>query len=106
MDTGADMKALYIVANAGHTDKIMDILRQNGATGGTIIHARGEGSHHRLFLGITLDHEQEIVICIAEQAAAEQIMDAIQEKAGWKSEVHGICYMLPIEKIIGLHQPE
>ena len=106
METVSDMKALHIVVNAGYTDEIMEILRAAGASGGTIIHARGEGSHHRSFLGITLDYEQEIIICIVDENTAMQIMDDIKEKAGWKTDVRGICYMMPVEKIIGLRQPE
>ena len=106
METGSDMKALHIVVNAGYTDEIMDIIREAGASGGTIIHARGEGSKHRSFLGITLDYEQEIIISITDKKTAEQIMTGITEKAGWTTDARGICYMMPVEKIIGLRQSE
>jgi len=106
METENEMKALYVVVSAGHTDEIMDILRAGGVSGGTIIGARGEGSHHRSFMGITLDYEQEIIISIADKKTAEQIMIDIQEKAGWKTEVRGICYMMPVDKIIGLRSQE
>ena len=106
METGSDMKVLHIVVNAGHTDEIMDIVREAGGSGGTIIHARGEGSQHRAFLGITLDNEQEIIICLADLKTAERIMADIKEKAGWKTEVRGLCYMMPVEKIVGLRQSE
>ena len=104
MDISAtDMKALHIVVNAGHTDEIMGIIREAGASGGTIIHARGEGSHHRSFLGITLDHEQEIIISIVDKKLADQIMTDIKEKAGWKTEVRGLCYSMPVDRIIGIN---
>jgi len=106
METGSVIKALYIVVNAGFTDEIMDIIRAAGGSGGTIIHARGEGSHHHLFMGITLDHEQEIIICLADMKTAEQIMESIKQKAGRNTDIRGICYVLPVERIIGLHQPE
>ena len=106
METGNEMKALYVVVSAGHTDEVMEILRAGGVSGGTIISARGEGSHHRSFMGITLDYEQEIIISIADKKTAEQIMVDIQEKAGWKTEVRGICYMMPVDKIIGLRPQE
>ena len=106
METGSDMKVMHIVVNAGYTDEIMDIIRDSGASGGTIIHARGEGSHHMSFMCITLDYEQEIIISIVEKDTAEQIMADIKEKAGWKTDIRGICYMMPIEKSIGLSRPE
>ena len=102
MEDNTEMKALYVIANAGYTDEIMDIVRAAGGTGGTIVHARGEGSHHRSFMGITIDHEQEIIICITDSNTAERIMEGIKEKAGWKTDVHGICYVMPVDRIIGL----
>ena len=103
METGSDIKALHVVVNAGHTDEIMKIIREAGATGGTVIHARGEGSQHRSFLGITLDHEQEIIISIVDKKLAEQIMTDIKEKAGWNTEVRGLCYLMPVDNVIGLN---
>jgi len=112
-ESESEMKALHIIVNAGHTDEIMEIIRQAGAAvnspcaaGGTIIHARGEGSHHRSFLGITLDNEQEIIISIVEKKLAEQIMIDIKEKAGWKTEVRGLCYAMPVDRVIGINQIE
>ena len=103
METSSEFKALHIVANSGYTDEIMGIIRAAGGKGGTIIHARGEGSHHRSIMGITVDLEQEIIISIADKDTAEKIMDDIKEKVGWKTDARGLCYMMPIDRIIGLH---
>ncbi len=46
-----DVEALFIIVNAGYTDTIMDILRSEGASGATVINARGEGARHELFFG-------------------------------------------------------
>ena len=105
MESGREMKALYIVANAGHIDEIMEIVRAAGAPGGTVIHARGEGSQHLVFMGITVDYEREVIISIVEKSTADVIMANIKEKAGWNTETHGICFTMPVEKIIGLTHP-
>ena len=104
METGSDMRALYIISSAGHIDEIMGILRAEGAPGGTVIHTRGEGSKHQVFMGITLDYEREMIVSIVNKDVAGNIMNAIKQKAGWETEVHGICYTMPVEKIIGLRQ--
>ena len=108
MDIGPDMnmKALYIVSSAGHSDEIMEIIREAGAPGGTIIHARGEGSHHQLVMGITVDYEREVIISVVDENTASKIMAAIKSKAGWNTEVHGVCYTMPVERIIGIRQTE
>ena len=102
MEPGLEMRALYIVANAGHIDEIMEIVRAAGAPGGTVVHARGEGSQHHLFMGITVDYEREVIITIVEKRTADAIMAGIKEKVGWDTETHGICFTMPVEKIIGL----
>jgi nitrogen regulatory protein PII len=105
-DAQPDMKALYIIVNTGFTDRVMDLLRESGARGGTVIHARGEGSHHHSFLGITLDFEREIIVTIVDADTAARILTAVQENIGWKTELRGICYTMPIERIVGISRPE
>ncbi|SHO45040.1 P-II family nitrogen regulator [Anaerocolumna xylanovorans] len=102
MESSDKIKALFIVVNAGYTDTIMDIIRAEGAGGATVINARGEGSHHEMFMGITVDYEKEIILTIVDEATAKRIMMAIKENAGWKSPLHGICFLMPINDIIGI----
>jgi len=104
MEPGSDMKALYITANAGYIDEIMEIIRAAGAPGGTIIHARGEGTRHQMIMGITVDYEREVIISIVDESTADEIMASIKKKLGSNTEVRGICYTMPINKIIGLRQ--
>ena len=104
MDIASDatgMKALHIVSNAGYTDEIMEIIRAAGAPGGTIIHARGEGSSHQLVMGITMDYEREVIISIVDDSTAERIMAEMKQKAGVDTEIHGICYTMPVDRMLG-----
>ncbi len=103
MESVDNIKALFIVVNAGHTDTIMDIVRAEGASGATIINARGEGARHELFLGITVESEKEIIMAVVDMDTAQRIMAAIKEKAGWKTSLHGICFVMPVDKIIGIN---
>jgi len=104
MDIGPEMnmKALYIISNAGHTEEIMEMIRSAGAPGGTIIHARGEGSQHQWVMGITADYERELIVSVVDTDTAEKIMTIIKDKVGWDTEVHGVCFTMPVERIIGL----
>ena len=102
--SGIEMKALYVVVNAGYSDKIMEILRNAGSKGGTIIHARGEGFQRQSFMGITLDYEREMIISVVDSETADKVMAGVKEKAGWKTDVRGICFTMPVDRIIGLSQ--
>lgn len=105
MESSDQIKALFIVINAGYTDTIMDIVRAEGAGGATVINARGEGVNHESFMGITIDSEKEIILSLVEAATAKRIMCQIKEKAGWKSPLHGICFVMPVNKAIGINVP-
>jgi len=95
-------KALYIIANAGFGDEIIGIARQAGIRGATIFGARGEGTHHASFLGISVDTEKEVIVCITDAESAERAMQAVSEQAGIKTSAHGVCFAMPVDKAVGI----
>ena len=96
------IKSLFVIVNAGFSSDIVDIARAQGARGATIINSRGWGASHEVFMGITVDSEKEIIICIAEESISEKIVAAIKEKAGYESPAHSVCFVTPVEKAIGI----
>ncbi len=105
MDHVNDIKALFIIVNAGFAETAVDIAREHGASGATIINARGTGPIHKSILGITVDTEKEMVLTLVDKAKAERIIAAIKEKAGVGSPINGICFMMPVDKMTGLNTP-
>ena len=101
MEKVGNLKALYIIVNAGFADKVVEIAREAGAVGATILNARGIGPVHKSIMGITVDTEKEMVLTVVDGDTAEKIMAAIKEKAGLKSPASGICFIMPVEKMIG-----
>lgn len=95
-----NLKALFIVINAGFADVAIEIAHEAGAKGATIINARGIGPVHKSIMGITVDTEKEMILTIANEDTTDKIMAAIKEKAGLKSPTNGICFTLPVEKMI------
>ena len=91
------LKALYIIVNAGFSSQIVDITRECGATGATILNARGSVQKPQTILGITIDTEKEIILSIVEEAVANKIMEAVKEKAGVGTSAHGLCFYMPVE---------
>lgn len=92
-----ELKALYIIVNAGFANEVVDIARSLGATGATIMNARGSVAKPKTILGITIDTEKEIVISVVEKEVATNIVNAIKEKAGVGTAAHGLCFFLPVE---------
>ena len=94
-------KLLLIVVNAGFAEEVIDITRRLGASGATILNARGEGSIHKTILGITVDSEKEMVVCVVDADIVAPIMDAIAAEAGIGTPAHGVCLVLPVENMTG-----
>ncbi len=92
-----ELKALYIIVNAGFSSEIVDIARAHGAGGATILNARGSAAKPQTILGITIDTEKEIVLSIVEKETAAAIMQAVKEKAGIGTPAHGLCFSMPVE---------
>ena len=102
MKQNNNMKLLLIIITAGHVDEVMEIARSAGAKGATIINARGEGAQHKTVMGITLDSEKEIILCIIDDATSENVMSAIKEHAGVKTPANSICLSLPVDNMVGI----
>jgi len=100
-----ELKALYIIVNAGFAAEVVDIARSLGATGATIINARGSVAKPRTILGITIDTEKEIVLSIVKKDVAVKIMEKVKEKAGVGTAAHGLCFFLPVDmSTITIHE--
>ena len=105
MSATSDMKALFIIVNTGFADDVIEMTRAAGVTGATIFRARGEGAHHEMFLGITVDTEKDLILTIAKKATAEKAMEVIKEKAGINTPAHGVCCLMPVDQVVGLRTP-
>ncbi len=92
-----ELKALYVIVNAGYSSEIVDIARELGATGATILNARGSAKNPQTILGITIDKEKEIVLSVVEKDIAVKIMEAVKERAGVGTNAHGLCFFVPVE---------
>ncbi|MBR2350018.1 MAG: P-II family nitrogen regulator [Clostridia bacterium] len=100
-----ELKALYIIVNAGFASEVVDIARAQGATGATIINARGSVAKPKTILGITIDTEKEIVLSVVKKEVAVKIMEQVKEKAGVGTSAHGVCFFLPVEmSTLTLHE--
>lgn len=106
MEKSGNIKALFIIINAGFAEEAIEIVRAVGVRGATILNARGSGGAHKPIMGISVDTEKEMVLCLVEKEIADKAIDAIKEKAGYGSPVNGICFTMPVEKIVGVSGDE
>ena len=92
-----NLKALYVIVNAGFASLVVDLIRECGGSGATILNARGSYGKSKSILGITIDSEKEIVLSILPKEIADKSVTLIKEKAGVETNAHGVCYYMPVE---------
>ncbi len=98
---------LMAIANQGYTEMIMDAAREVGASGGTVLHAKGTGMERaEKFLGVSLVAEKEIVMIVVKKETKNDIMRAIMTKAGLDSKAGTIVFSLPVTSTAGMRLME
>lgn len=91
------------VVEQGFVDQVMDVARAAGATGGTLIHARGVGREsNETFLGSALQSEKEIVFILSPHQVHNNIMNELNEHCGLLTGAKGIVFSLPVENVAGI----
>lgn len=102
-----DYEMIFVIANEGYSDMIMDAARGAGAKGGTVIKGRGTGIENtEKFLGFSIAKEKEIHLLVTPAQGRNHIMKAIMEKAGLESKAQAMVFSLPVSHAIGLKMPE
>ncbi len=85
------------------TDHIVDAAKESGATGATIIPARGTGIHEaKTFFGLSLEAQTDIIMFLVEEHLAIKILDTVKEAGEFHKPGTGIAFVLPVEHVVGL----
>ncbi len=100
----AESKIVMIIAvvDKGNTEIVMGAARSAGASGGTVVRAKGTGAQIAKFFGVSISEEKEMVYIIARRDNRDSIMKAVMEKAGSNTDAHGVLFSLPIDNVVGL----
>ncbi len=107
MSVKTDHELIFVIANEGYSDLIMDAARGAGAAGGTVIKAKGTGAEYtEKFFGFSIASEKEIHLLVTPAQGRKNIMKAIMQKAGHESKAQSIVFSLPVSHALGLRQPE
>ena len=95
---------IIAIVNQGYSDVLMNTAREAGATGGTIINARGQAHEGAVkFLGISVQDEKEIILVLTGRDKKVPIMRAVCDAHGLNSQAQGIVFSLPVENVLGLN---
>ena len=103
-DTGMKKHDLVmVVTNHGFSDELMACAREAGASGGTVINARGLIHQGPVkFFGITVQEEKEIIMILTSRDKKVPIMQAVSQNFGLTTKAQSIVFSLPVDNITGL----
>ena len=94
---------ILLVVNRGYTEEVMDVARRAGATGGTVLHARGCGLvGAEKFFGVTIQPEKEVIMMVAGKDVSCGIMGAVAAEAGPGTDASAISFSVPLSGVFGL----
>lgn len=105
-------KLLITIVNKGEGSAIVDVTKNNGCEGGTIIPGQGTrfdsvGS----FFGFNFDPEKEIIFSLTDEKNAGNLLDKVTQAGKLTKDGHGIAFIVDISSVAGIahileNQPE
>ena len=96
-------EAIFCIVNSGYSDVVMEAAKKLGASGGTVINARGTASKEaETFFHITVQPEKEIVMILVPSKIKDGVLRALYEEVGLETKGQGIAFSVPVDGVVGI----
>lgn len=96
-------KTIFATVKSDITDQVVDAAKNAGATGATIIPARGTGIREaKTFFGLSLEAQTDIILFLLEEHMVDTILETIGKAGRFNRPGTGIAFVIPVEQVIGL----
>ena len=96
-------KVILAMVNDQYQEAVIKSAKAAGATGVTILNARGEGIHNqKSFFGLAMEAQKDLLLFLVEDFNADPIMDAIYMAGKLNESGNGIAFTIPVDRAIGL----
>lgn len=99
------MRFKLIVASVKRelTDQVIDTAKKAGATGATIIPARGIGGEDKkTFFGLSIEGPTDVLLFVVEEHVSDDILNALNEECQIQEPGAGIAFSVAIEEVAGI----
>lgn len=94
---------VVVLVNTGYSEIVMEAAREEGAHGGTIIHARGTGNETiGEKYGIIITPDKEMILMIVDKKVKDKVLSAVYKAAGLATDGQGIAFSLAVSDAVGL----
>lgn len=95
---------IITIVRKGLGTSIIDITKNSGAEGGTILLGKGiaDKSIYQDILGMDFDLERDIVLTLVQQEDADNVVDAISSEANLDKPGNGIAFIIDVKNHLGI----
>ncbi len=92
---------ILISVNQGYADEVMKTAKSAGATGGTVIRGRMLGAELLKQIDDNdVQEEKEIITILSPSVISGEIMNAVNQEFGLRTDAKGIVCAVPVEKAL------
>ena len=103
--TTNNYEVIFTIVDEGYADDVMEVAKEQGVRGGTILNARGVVNQEAAaFFGIHLHSEKEILMMVVEKDIRDKVLNAIYQHMDLSRKATGIAFSLPVSDVAGLVQ--
>lgn len=96
-------EVILCIVNAGFADAVMESAKKAGATGGTIVHARGTANPEaEKFFNVAISSDKEMVMILVDKNIKKDVLNALYDDVGLNTEGKGIAFSLPVTGVVGI----
>ncbi|MGE4584899.1 MAG: P-II family nitrogen regulator [Sphaerochaeta sp.] len=89
------------IINKGMAEAVMDVARKAGATGGTILPARGTGKEEDVkFFGYPLVPEKEMLLILVGSDVTGKVLEAIRAVPSLTEPGAGIAFCVDVQRFM------
>ena len=96
-------KLIIAMVQDDQTEAVLDITREAGATGATIINnVRGEGlKSKKSFFGLSIDAQRDLILFVVEEHLSRTVIESIETILVQGEKTVGIALQIEVEDLIG-----
>ena len=101
--TTSNHEVIFAIVNSGYAEEAMEVARDQGVRGGTILGGRGVAREKEAaFFGISIHAEKEILMMVVEKDIRDNVLNALYQRMGMDKQAQGITFSLPVSDVAGL----
>ena len=98
-----EFELVVVIVNANYSEIAMNAAREEGARGGTIVHARGTGTKAmEEKYGIIITPEKDMILILVNKDIRDKILNAVYKAVGLATDGQGIAFSLPVSEVVGM----